>query len=206
LTEKSWSPERQRLGEQVGMLLRALRSHEDGVKELAIVQLSLLGPKAVPYLASALEAALDESSSTEGLRASRLDPEREIEGICRTLGIIRDSSAVMDLADALPRKEAVEALAKTGGERALELVMGTIASDSKGGGPLRNYESWSPHSSDRSEENEEFVGRVFLCFGEIGRRRLDEEMGKRPSAKRAAAAEVIRILGQAHVREQGTKT
>ena len=53
LPESGWGPERQRFAEQVRMLLNALRSGEQGVQDLAVVQISLLGPKTVPFLASA---------------------------------------------------------------------------------------------------------------------------------------------------------
>jgi HEAT repeat protein len=192
LITSTWSPERQRLEEQAEMLVRALRSREDSVQELAIVQLSLLGPKAVPYLASALEKALEEVDSGRGVYSSQSDPERGIEGICRALGVIRDSSAVLDLAEALPRREAVEALAKIGGERALELVIRTIENDSSSGGPLRIYETRV--SAAAGEDNSEFVKRVFLLFGSMGRKRLEEESRKGSRSKRAAVAEILRML------------
>jgi HEAT repeat protein len=192
LSTNTWSPERQRLAEQAEMLVRALRSRENSVQELAIVQLSLLGPKAVPHLVSALEKALEEVDSGRGVYSSKSDPERGIEGICRTLGIIRDSSAVLDLAEALPRREAVEALAKIGGERALELVIGTIENDSSSGGPLRIYETRV--SAAGGEDNSEFVKRVFLLFGSTGRKRLEEESRKGSRSKRAAVAEILRVL------------
>ena len=186
------SPERQRLAEQAELLIRALRSRENSVQELAIVQLSLLGPKVVPYLATALEKALEEVDSGRGAYSSKSDPERGIEGICRTLGIIKDSSTVLDLAEAMPRREAVEALAKIGGERALELVIGTIENDSSKGGPLRIYETRV--SSAGGEDNSEFVKRVFILFGSTGRKRLEEQARKGSPSKREAIAEILRIL------------
>ena len=103
--------------------------------------------------------------------------------MCSALGIIRDSEAVVNLAAALPRKEAVEALAKIGGERALELIMDMIEGSNS---------SW-PSSSADSDPG--FVRRVFLRFGEIGRKRLQDELASGSGPKRAAVAEIIRIMG-----------
>lgn len=183
LPEGAWSPQRQRFAEQVGLLVRALRSTEDGVQELAVVQLSLLGPKAVPYLISALEEALDESDIRQSAHERVAGPERAIAGICSALGIIRDADAVMDLAAALPRKDAVEALSRIGGERALNLIMDTI----EGG-----RSSWPSGSADADPA---FVRRVFLRFGEAGRRRLREEAESGSAPMRTAVEEILRIMG-----------
>ena len=139
IPESRWSPERQRFAEQTGLLLGALRSTEESVQELAVVQITLLGPKAVPYLTSALEDALDESDLRQSAHKSTSSAERGVAGICSALGIIRDSDAVVDLAAALPRKEAVEALARIGGERALDLIMDTIENKPSLGDPLASY-------------------------------------------------------------------
>jgi len=181
--EGGWSPQRQRFAEQVELLMRALRSTDEGVRELSVVQVSLMGPKAVPYLSSALEEALDESDRHQSAHESMSGAERAIAGICSALGIIRDSDAVVNLAAALPRKEAVEALAKIGGERALELIMDMIENRDS---------SWPSTSADSDPA---FVRRVFLRFGEAGRRRLQEELADASGPKRAAVAEIIRIMG-----------
>ena len=162
--ESGWSPQRQRFEEQVGLLVKALRSKDEGVRDLAVVQISQLGPKAVPYLGSALEDALDESDARQSAHESMSSAERGIAGVCSALGIIRDSDAVMTLAAALPRKEAVEALAKIGGERALELIMDMIEGKDS---------SWPSSSADSDPA---FVRRVFLRFGEAGRKRLQDEL------------------------------
>jgi HEAT repeat protein len=177
-----WSPQRQRFGEQVGLLVRALRSREEGVQELAVVQITLLGPKAVPYLISALEDALDESDLRQSAHERVSGPERQIAGICGALGIIRDSDAVMDLAAALPRREAVEALSRIGGERALNLLMDTI----EGG------RSWPSGGVDADPA---FVRSVFVRFGEAGSKRLREEVESGSAAMRAAVEEIIRVMG-----------
>lgn len=195
LPEAGWSPERRRFAEQVDLLVRALRSTEESVQELAIVQLTLLGAKVVPYLTSALEDALDDSDLRQVSHESTSQPERAIAGICTALGIIRDSDSVMDLAAALPRKEAVEAIAKIGGERALDLIMDTLESaPGLGGAPEPLGRRPSPQSTG-VELDPAFVRRVFLNFGEPGRRRLQEELAACSGPRRAAVAEVIRIMG-----------
>jgi HEAT repeat protein len=183
MPEGGWSPSRQRFEEQVGLLVRALRSTEESVRELAIVQTTLLGPKAVPYLTAALEDALDESDLRQLAHQSMSSAERGVAGICSALGIIRDSDAVMDLAAALPRKEAVEALAKIGGERALDLIMEMIESGNS---------SWPSRTADSDPA---FVRRVFMRFGDVGKKRLEEELASGSDERRAAAAEIIRIMG-----------
>ena len=189
------TPERQRFAEQVGLLVRALRSKEGGVQELAVVQITMLGPKVVPYLVSALEDALDESDVRQSVHQSMSSAERGIAGICSALGIIRDSDAVVDLAAALPRKEAVEALSKIGGERALNLIMDTIENEHGLGDPLRSYGGHSSWPSSSADSDPAFVKRVFLRFGEAGRTRLQEELANVSGPRRAAVAEIIRIIG-----------
>jgi hypothetical protein len=182
LPEGAWSPQRQRFAVQVGLLVRVLRSTEDGVQELAVVQITLLGPKAVPYLISALEDALDESDLRQSAHERVAGPERAIAGICSALGIIRDGDCVTDLAAALPRKDAVEALSKIGGERALNLIMDTI----EGG-----RSSWPSGSADADPA---FVRRVFLRFGEAGGKRLRDEAESGSAPMRAAVEEIIRLM------------
>jgi hypothetical protein len=193
--ERSWSPERQRFAEQVGLLLRALRSTEESVQELAIVQITLLGPKAVPYLTSALEDTLDESDLRQSVHKSTSSAERGIAGICSALGIIRDSDSIVDLAAALPRKEAVEALARIGGERALDLIIDTIDNKPSLGGPLASYGGRSSWPSRSADADPAFVKRVFLRFGDAGRERLQEELANASGSTLETVAEIIRIMG-----------
>jgi HEAT repeat protein len=181
--DAGWSSQRQRFAEQVGLLVKALRSAQDGIQELGVVQITLMGPKAVPYLISALEDALDESDLRQSAHRPMSGAEREIAGICTALGIIRDGDAVIDLAAALPRREAVEALSRIGGERALNLIMDTI----EGGR--------SPWPSGTVDADPAFVRRVFLRFGDVGRKRLQEEVEGGSAPRRAAVEEIIRILG-----------
>jgi HEAT repeat protein len=197
IPEGRWSPERQRFSEQVGLLVGALRSKEEGVQELAVVQITLLGPKVVPYLSSALEDALDESDMRQSAHQSISSAERGIAGICNAMGIIRASDAAMDLAAALPRKEAVDALSKIGGERALNLIIDTIENEQGMGGPLRSYGGNSSWPSSDPDTDPAFVRRVFLRFGEVGRKRLQEELANGSASRRAAVAEIIRIMGDA---------
>ena len=195
IPESGWSPERQRFAEQLRLLVRALRSTEESVQELAVVQITLLGPKAVPYLTSALEDALDESDLRQSAHQSMSSAERAVAGICSALGIIRDSDAVVDLAAALPREEAVEALAKIGGERALELIMDTIENKPSLGDPLSSHGGHSSWPSGSAEADPAFVRRVFLRFGEAGRMRLLKELGSGSGSRRETVAEIIRIMG-----------
>ncbi|HEV2390703.1 MAG TPA: hypothetical protein VGS04_08270 [Nitrososphaerales archaeon] len=185
LPEGGWNPARQRFEEQVGLLVRALRSTDESVRELAVVQITLLGPKVVPYLSTALEDALDESDLQQSAHQlkSKSGAERGIAGICSALGIIRDSDSVVNLAAALPRKEAVEALAKIGGERSLELIMDMIENT--------DY-SWP---SSHADSDPAFVKRVFMRFGEVGKKRLQHELANGSDPTRAAVAEIIRIMG-----------
>jgi hypothetical protein len=195
LPQGDWSPGRQRLSEQISLLVKALRSTQEGVQELAVVQISLLGPKAVPYLTSALEAGLDESDLRQLEHESVSAAEKGVAGICSALGIIRDADSVMDLAAALPRKEAVEALSKIGGDRALDLIMDTIEGEPALGGPLRSPGTRSSWSSGVADADPAFVRRVFLRFGEAGRNRLEKELAEASGPRRAAVAEIIRIMG-----------
>lgn len=194
MPESAWSPERRRFAEQVGMLMSALRSTDESVREMAIVQLSFLGPKAVSHLTSALEEALDESDFRRASHQSAASAERAIAGICHALGIIGDSDAVVDLAAALPRKESVEALAKIGGERALDLVMGTIENEPGEGGSIgQGGHSSGPFGNAGADPA--FVKRVFLLFGQAGRKRLQVELSRGSSSSRATVAEIMRIMG-----------
>lgn len=177
------------------MLVRALRSTEESVQELAVVQISLLGPRAVPYLTSALEDALEESDLRQSAHESMSGAERAIAGICGALGIIRDFQAVIDLAEALPRKEAVEALSKIGGDRALNLIMDTIEDEPGLGGPLRSYGGHTSWLSGTVDVDPAFVRRVFLRFGEVGKKRLEEELANGSGSRRAAVEEILRIMG-----------
>lgn len=191
--ELSWSPQRRRFAEQVGLLIRALRSSDVSVQELAVVQISLLGPKVVPYLTAALEEALDEVDLRQSARQSTSNAERGITGICMALGIIGDSESIMDLAAALPRREAVEALAKIGGERALELIMDTIENEPGFAGQPRTR-AGRASAPIGTYADPAFVRRVFLLFGEEGRRRLREEVARGSPAGREAATEILRIM------------
>lgn len=175
------------------MLVNALRSGEQGVQDLAVVQISLLGPKTVPFLASALEDALDEADLLPSHGATS-SAERAVAGICNALGVIKDSDSVVDLAAALPRKEAVEALAKIGGERALDLVIDTMENELTPMTPQRHHGGRSAGGSNSAETDPAFVKRVFLRFGEAGRRRLQRELEGASGQRRDALAEIVRIM------------
>jgi len=113
-----------RLREQIGLLVRALRSDSDSVRESAVVQLSLFGVKAVPYLSSALVAAQEENRGSSG--SDRSSVERAIGAIVYALGIIADPSAASIVAKALPIPQAVLALGKIGTPTALGLLIQEI--------------------------------------------------------------------------------
>ena len=89
--------ENARLREQVGLLIRALRTDIDSIREVVIAQLSMLGPKAVPFLTSALHQAIiekEKSEKNDTLRSYDYDSndateasERAITGLVTALGI-----------------------------------------------------------------------------------------------------------------------
>jgi hypothetical protein len=62
------------------------------------------------------------------------------------------------------------------------------------GGPLSSYggHSWPSGSAGADPA---FVRRVFLRFGEAGRKRLQEELANGSAYRRETVAEIIRIMG-----------
>ena len=186
-----------RLKEQINLLVQSLESDSESTRNVAVVQLSLLGAKAVPHLMGILESDL-----TEELRAKRHDEARNsylelaIDGIIKSLGIIQDEAPVELIAKALPRKEAVEALAKIGGARSLDLIINLIEAPpdefgNQKGGALRNFLDPEQPSSP---SNDRFVRNVFTCLGEPGRLRLKEELASKDPRRRAAVASVARVM------------
>jgi HEAT repeat protein len=195
LTEKY--DEESRLREQLDLLVESLESDSPSVRNAVVVQLAMFGSKAVPHLINVLGSDLAEE-----LRARRAGEAKNsylvfaIDGILKTLGIISDPSTVDVIGRALPRKESVEALAKIGGPRPLEMIIGLIAApaDSLGnqkGGPLRNFVDEEQGSSP---QNERFVRSVFTFLGEPGKARLKQELASPDVNRRAAAASVARIM------------
>ena len=87
-----------RFRDQAGLLIRALRSKVESIREVAVVQLSLFGIKVVPLLRSALSEALAELKSLESKNEGRSflynnesaaeAPERAVTSLVVALGII----------------------------------------------------------------------------------------------------------------------
>lgn len=183
-----------RFREQVGLLICALRSDLDSVKEVAVVQLSLFGPKAIPYLTSALSRAFVETSSS---RYERSNPEEAINGIVRVLGIIGDSVPISDIANALPRPEAVEALAKIGNNKALEAV---IAGMPKW---YDEYVKMRAHArpTDRLsvcklKPIDDFVRKIFGYFGEEGKKGLQTALHEGNNETKDTVVKILAALGE----------
>ncbi|MGA2874138.1 MAG: hypothetical protein ABSE82_01255 [Nitrososphaerales archaeon] len=189
--------EEARLKEQINLLVQALESDSESTRNSVVVQLSLFGAKAVPHLMGILNSDL-----TEELRLQRHDGaknsylELAIDGIIKSLGIIQDEAPIELIAKALPRKEAVEALAKIGGAKSLDLIINLIAAPldefgNQKGGALRNFLDPDQPSSP---SNDRFVRNVFTCLGEPGRLRLKEELTSANPRRRAAVASVARVM------------
>ncbi|MGA2877098.1 MAG: hypothetical protein ABSE82_16400 [Nitrososphaerales archaeon] len=188
--------EDKRLREQVGLLVRALRADLESVREVAIVQLTLLGPRAIPYLDRALSNCILEKQESS---RSNSDPELAIRGITRALGIMREESAVEIIGKALPRPEAVSALAKLGNERSLDLIIPLVEAPldyrDHRGSVLRNFAGGREPFQGNSDANREFIRGAFLAFGESGRERLRKELEQGTPSHKAAIASIVGILG-----------
>ena len=81
----------ERLLDQTELLIRALRTDAEGIRESAIAQLSLLGPKALPHLTKALSKSLEEVESQRPQPSP--SSESVVTGLVRAMGIIRDANA-----------------------------------------------------------------------------------------------------------------
>ncbi len=139
-----------RLREQIGILVGMLESENESTRKLALVQLSLLGPKATPYLVSALRESVKLNSIL-------------MEGIIDALGIIADPGSVSDLSAVLPNAKALESLAKIGTKEALEVVIKELPSWYYA---LGNYSA--PEGSWRENQVNELARRIFDYFGDEG--------------------------------------
>lgn len=189
-----------RFREQAGLLIRALRSKLESVQEIAIVQLSLLGPKAVPFVKSALSEALAELNSPEAIKKRSTyydndDPsepiERAVVGLTRVLGIISVPGTVTDIAQALPRTEAFEALAKIGNKQALDAVVSSI----------HNWFAKNVKVEDSEEEVKEsdrvdnFLRKIFGSFDEEGRRALETALTTESFGEKNVIARILAVVG-----------
>ena len=185
------------LREQVGLLVRALRTDLPSVRESTMVQLSVFGPRAVPYLKAALSEALEEASEPRKSQRSysvyesgskALDPESAITGVCTVLGMIGDQRAFPELKEALPRLEAVLALAKLRSGESLTAITDSIP-------------KWFSQSKDRYGRGESkysvgenFLREVFSYFGEEGEKRLHELLHKGPDETRQRVSKIVAVL------------
>jgi HEAT repeat protein len=189
--------EETRLKEQINLLVQALESDSDSVRNAVIVQISNFGSRAVPHLMRILDSDLaEELRARKNGEARNSYLELAIDGILKSLGIISDPAAVDIIARAMPRREAVESLAKIGGARSLDLIMGSIGAPldefgNQKGGALRNFVD-SEQSS--SPYNDRFVRNVFTFLGEPAKSRLKEELASPDPKRRAAAASILRVM------------
>lgn len=187
-----------RFREQVGLLIRSLRSKVESIQEIAIVQLSLFGPKAVPFLKSALSEALDELKSSEASerRPTYYDSddkfesvERAVTGLTRALGIISVPGTVTEIAQALPRTEAFEALAKIGNKQALDLIVSSIHNwfaKNVGG----RY-----HEEEEATRADNFLRKIFSSFDEEGGRALEIALTDESFEHRHVIARILAVVG-----------
>lgn len=154
--------EKARLREQINTLVSELGNEQLGIRRLAMVQLSILGSQAVPYLGALLIENMQRLKDLPVPYAAEVSPRSSvIEGLTKVLGAIADPGAVPYLAKVLPSLEAVEALAKIGDREALSLV-------------IRTLPQWYVQSKKRSGVDEQtpakgsFAARVFSYFGPEG--------------------------------------
>jgi HEAT repeat protein/DNA-binding HxlR family transcriptional regulator len=181
-----------RFREQVGLMIRALRSNLESVHEMAIAQISLLGPKAIPFVRSALSEALAESQRGE----YSSDPERAVIGLTRVLGIMGVPGTVTDIAQALPRNEAFEGLAKIGNKQALDVIVSSIhrwPAIRK----IEDYEqgkSW-PLSEKETEEIDNFLRKIFSFFDDEGRRALETALRTEGFEEKNVIARILAVIG-----------
>jgi HEAT repeat protein len=192
-----------RFREQVGLLIRSLRSKSESVQEIAIVQLSIFGPKAVPFLKSALSEAIAELNSLKASdEQSRWHSggdasdaaERAVVGLTRALGIISVPGTVTEIAQALPRTEAFEALAKIGNKQALDIIVSSIH-----GWFAKNVEG--RYYEEREEELKEtarvdnFLRKIFNSFDEEDRRALETVLANESFEHRHVVARILGVVG-----------
>ena len=178
-----------RLREQVGLLIRALRSNSESVQEIAVVQLSLFGSKVNPYLTQGLLTAFDEIKDRS---TSRSSPEGAVTGIVRVLGMTGDPSKIPYIINALPRPQAVEALAKIGGEKALEAIINSMPK-----WYAEYVHTREICSSSKLEPTADFVKKIFEFFGEKGRNALTKAMHEGDNANKELYSKVFAMIGDA---------
>jgi HEAT repeat protein len=144
-------------------------------------------------LTSALSHALTETETISS-RDIGSDPERAIDGIVRVLGIIGDPAHVSDIANTLPRSEAVEALAKIGNSKALEAVIAGIPKwYDKYFIELR--EGSSMWRERELEPVDDFVRKIFGYFGEEGKKELHTALRKGNKETKIPVVKILAALG-----------
>lgn len=173
--------------EQVGLVIRALRADLESVRELATVQLSLFGSRATPYIITALVKALKEAEQDEADRYRRTGSNTEyaVSGLLTTLGIIADPTTIQSVVRALPRKEAVIALAKIGTDEALDTIIENIPNwyDPKDRGPI---------SANLCDDDD--VKIVFSYFGDEKGAQLRKYLEKTDAETKIKTMKILTLI------------
>lgn len=199
--------ENARFREQVGLLIRALRSDVTSIQEITIVQLSLFGLRVIPYLKSALSEAFSELDDPEAIKErsnihyrlrghnSTEVTERAIAGLVRVLGIISVPVTVPDIVKALPRPEAFEALAKIGNKQALDAVISSMPQwfNEYADKPHYDANHWEPKDVD------DFLRNVFGHFDdEEVKRGLEISLNEGDETAKNTAARILAVVGDSN--------
>lgn len=184
-----------RLKDQVGLLVRAAHSSQESVQELAIVQLSVLVPKAVPYICAALSNLLAEAKRLGKAEKShdeyptKSDPEIGINGLLRALGIVADPSTGPNITEGLPRPSAVEALSKISTDETLSIL-------------IDRFPFWAKKDKSRYRWNEgyslvkpEFIREVFARFGDRGSKALVDLLERGDPLTQEIISDVLGVTG-----------
>jgi DNA-binding HxlR family transcriptional regulator len=189
-----------RFREQAGLLIRALRSDTDGVREIAVAQLSLFGPKVVPLLRLALKEAIKDQEEAENRghyeygSSPREAAERAVGCLTTIFGIISVPGTVPDIAQVLPRAEAFKALAKIGNKEALDaIIMKLPAWYSK-----QNYKryDWRYDWESKVEaEIDTFMRETLNGFEEEGRIALESALTAEGFEGKNVIARALAVVG-----------
>jgi DNA-binding HxlR family transcriptional regulator/HEAT repeat protein len=191
-----------RFKEQIGLLIRALRTDIESVREVVVAQLSMFGPKAVTPLKSALHEAISELKDKEGSSSrsyysggdDREAPERAVTGLVTALGIISSASTVPDIVQTLPRTEAFEALAKIGNKQALDAVVSSIPTWFKNNAAKLGYDP-DRYEAHKAEKLDNFLRKIFNSFDEEGRIALQTAITSETFVGKDVAARILAVVG-----------
>lgn len=181
-----------RFREQVGLLIRTLRSEEPSIQEIAVVQLSLFGSKAVPHLKSALSEALAELEREGEWGQNKDAPERAINCLVMVLGIISVPNSVSDIAQALPRVAAFKALAKIGNKQALDAIIPAIPAWYTKGEYEEHY--WQRKDTDETDIDN-FLRETLNGFEEEGRIALETALTTENFEGKKVIARALAVIG-----------